>query len=630
VPSESYTITYDANDGEATTASVTVAWGDSVVISENQFTNGDLYFTSWNTAADGSGRKYYPGDSVAFYKNTTLYAQWTDYSPVYYLTAAGDTAYTVEYSMVTSSTTTLTSGMWVVKDDVMVSERIYVNKNDVTLILLDDAKLDATAGGIEVLAGGTLTVTIGDETQSIAGTGALTAKGGEYQSGIGSGDESNNGTINILGGNVTATGGDYGAGIGGGDCGAGGTVNISGGMVKAYAGNEASAIGGGDEGAAGTLTITGTADVIAQSYSDGYYALNCNPATATPDEGYFVYVQDADENDFEGTPSAEQLNLLNLGLGSTYQYAHIFFAPDDRVTLAEVEASGEDGSEYSLRDTLLVVCELNDGGVVVRDYATSFMANDIEDGQIDYVKDVKLQTAEWQQNNWILLEANDYTSELADGDRITGVKGTYDADAMTLTLTEEATVVDDGNESSLNNYVAANFMGTQSSDINGETYYFVDPKPWEVAEFHWMQWDGEQFVVPTYGETDSEGHPINALELIGSVAVDWSLMGGTAPSGIETGKAYNFQGVVKLTTTTTSESAPRRAAANGSSYTVLPINLDTSKPTDLRDLTDLNHEVDHIDYVNTIGQVSAEPWEGINIVVTHFTDGTTSTAKIVK
>jgi len=44
----------------------------------------------------------------------------------------------------------------------------------------------------------------------------------------------------------------------------------------------------------------------------------------------------------------------------------------------------------------------------------------------------------------------------------------------------------------------------------------------------------------------------------------------------------------------------------------------------------LNKEIDHIDYVNTIGQVSDTPWEGVNIVVTTYTDGSTSTAKVVK
>ena len=44
---------------------------------------------------------------------------------------------------------------------------------------------------------------------------------------------------------------------------------------------------------------------------------------------------------------------------------------------------------------------------------------------------------------------------------------------------------------------------------------------------------------------------------------------------------------------------------------------------------DLNHEVESVNYVNTIGQVSNRPWQGVNVVVTRYTDGTTKTTKAV-
>lgn len=47
---------------------------------------------------------------------------------------------------------------------------------------------------------------------------------------------------------------------------------------------------------------------------------------------------------------------------------------------------------------------------------------------------------------------------------------------------------------------------------------------------------------------------------------------------------------------------------------------------------DVNAEktVDKVVYVNAMGQESAEPFSGVNIVVTHYTDGSTSSAKILK
>ena len=44
---------------------------------------------------------------------------------------------------------------------------------------------------------------------------------------------------------------------------------------------------------------------------------------------------------------------------------------------------------------------------------------------------------------------------------------------------------------------------------------------------------------------------------------------------------------------------------------------------------DLSREVESVNYVNTIGQVSNRPWQGVNVVVTRYTDGTTKTTKAV-
>ena len=45
--------------------------------------------------------------------------------------------------------------------------------------------------------------------------------------------------------------------------------------------------------------------------------------------------------------------------------------------------------------------------------------------------------------------------------------------------------------------------------------------------------------------------------------------------------------------------------------------------------SDLNREVMDVNYVNTMGQVANRPWQGVNVVVTRYTDGTTKTTKAV-
>ena len=41
-------------------------------------------------------------------------------------------------------------------------------------------------------------------------------------------------------------------------------------------------------------------------------------------------------------------------------------------------------------------------------------------------------------------------------------------------------------------------------------------------------------------------------------------------------------------------------------------------------------EVQSVQYVNAMGQVSDRPFDGVNIVVTRYTDGTVSTVKTIK
>ena len=50
--------------------------------------------------------------------------------------------------------------------------------------------------------------------------------------------------------------------------------------------------------------------------------------------------------------------------------------------------------------------------------------------------------------------------------------------------------------------------------------------------------------------------------------------------------------------------------------------------TDLDNLK-ANHEVMGVNYVNTMGQVSNRPWQGVNVVVTRYSDGSTTTTKAV-
>ncbi len=70
-----YDLNYDANTGTGTMTGETGV--HYAVVKDNGFTapSGKVFY-GWNTAADGTGDSYQPGDAIELNANTTLYAQW--------------------------------------------------------------------------------------------------------------------------------------------------------------------------------------------------------------------------------------------------------------------------------------------------------------------------------------------------------------------------------------------------------------------------------------------------------------------------------------------------------------------------------------------------------------------------
>lgn len=103
-----YTIAYSANTGSGGMDSQTACVDTPIALLPNGFTaptpTSENQFTVWNTAADGSGSTYIPGQSVANLASAggvaTLYAQWApkyiqDLNPTMCEIAASESAYTV-------------------------------------------------------------------------------------------------------------------------------------------------------------------------------------------------------------------------------------------------------------------------------------------------------------------------------------------------------------------------------------------------------------------------------------------------------------------------------------------------------------------------------------------------------
>ena len=72
----SYTVSYNANGGSGAPANQTKYYGTPLALSDTEPTRTNYRFVEWNTASDGTGTSYQPGDTYNGDAALTLYAIW--------------------------------------------------------------------------------------------------------------------------------------------------------------------------------------------------------------------------------------------------------------------------------------------------------------------------------------------------------------------------------------------------------------------------------------------------------------------------------------------------------------------------------------------------------------------------
>lgn len=222
------------------------------------------------------------------------------------------------------------------------------------------------------------------------------------------------------------------------------------------------------------------------------------------------------------------------------------------------------------------------------------------------------------QSNWIEVV---FTSDANYvGSKVKNLTGTYSYNNGNpkLTITQDVAEGDvtDAVQYTPNNYICANFEGNQeytnSQDVTS-TYFFPMPKAQEYARIMWAVWDKDAQVMrmPTtnnvYGFTGSF-----TLTGVTNAVLD-------NLDNNHDGDAYNFFGIILKKTT----------RGVGDTYEVYPLNLNPDTPTAISTIS-VNGEVKSVKYVNVAGIVSDTPFQGINIVVTEYTDGSRTTSKMLK
>ncbi len=287
---------------------------------------------------------------------------------------------------------------------------------------------------------------------------------------------------------------------------------------------------------------------------------------------------------------------------------------------------------YHINDGDLTAVAFGDDNVLYCKDSNAYASKDAsQQGQVDYMKErAKLQTGAYDQSNWVALSVDDATATKLMNSNvinhvISGVEGVLtDKVNPTVKLTVAPTV---GQESTYtpNTYIAASFGGTQTgTQGKREQFFFVTPKPCEVASITWAMWDGSKMVVPPY-----VAGKVNLAGLSGEFAY------GGDQSKLKVNSIYSFEGIVKVNTA--SSKAGKHSAPAASGYTVYPltqpVEIGSVNGNGVVTAVDSVNEaaaVARVVYYNLQGQSSAEPYEGVNIVKTVYTDGSTRVEKVVK
>ncbi len=331
--------------------------------------------------------------------------------------------------------------------------------------------------------------------------------------------------------------------------------------------------------------------------------------------------------------------------GFTYEVAFRTPLTTVEATLAQIEASGVKNQKYKISDKLLAVYAAGDQGILwCKDLNNASIAPTYQTyGQYDYMRDiVGEQSNDWDQSNWVALQFSAPTSTNGVKALIQGAVGSYikagtivgtysDLNNYTITMAEDALLLETCDEAFVKNvYCTANFL-PNNLNINGGQgapgryhgedvyYFFMNPKVQEVCEITYALWDGEKFVVPD-----------NDSQIDGAFTVDWTL-NEEGPITPTTGEAYRFVAVVNRTQN--SGYLKSITGEPSSDFIITPLNFTGSGNQVITAIngiyTDSNRDVVGVEYVNAAGIVSKTPFQGMNIVVTRFSDGSKTTSKKV-
>lgn len=362
-------------------------------------------------------------------------------------------------------------------------------------------------------------------------------------------------------------------------------------------------------------------------------------------------------NEGETVTQLEGWNYLGWIVANNTGYYKVIDTP-----LSWIEENGVEGKTYTVSDRLQ--------GVYAQ--GTSLWCKDLGDksivkttpntGQVDHLMNDAHCKREggWDQSNWVELdfsgfgETNGKNMAAALKDhyiKAATVTGVYSDDVnYTIKLTAEPEA--DGEASYVpNTYITSNFIENNLTLKAGDTgpavtkdgtttyYYFLNPKIQEYAIITYAMWDwtNQIMVIPN-------NSPFTGAACIGR----WDLnefdnqltyLDNAAQASETCNNQYEFHIIVQRTDKSygtpinTSKDVPSLKPGQTASAVLrtqpLDLKAESPLPTAINGVIS-NAQVVSIEYVNIAGMRSSTPWQGLNIMVVRYSDGTTAATKFIK
>lgn len=264
-----------------------------------------------------------------------------------------------------------------------------------------------------------------------------------------------------------------------------------------------------------------------------------------------------------------------------------------------------------------------------------------------------LQNWDYDQSNWVEIEPSESVSKedlkgllykdfTLYGTKLSSVNPRFKA--ISISNTANAA------EYTPNHFTPAHFNGTpyQQRRGDGEWYFFVEPKPNEFAVIDWAIYKVADDAFYAYANTGFDG----------TINIDWSYhdkfyseqnmttdltegemeLCGVNPGTLKDLTGYSgWYAIVKLKETQAVQGVPAYGANEVSpsnstaKYTVYPILLNDDMATAIETISNdkVARTLKGTRYYNLMGVESSTPFQGVNIIVKEYTDGSRESSKVI-